>query len=958
MSQIRPKNLPRVPAPVAGDTVTLDGATARSILWSDLIANGGPLVNARRWLKGDGSDEQVGITAAIAYCVANSLTLEIPDGVYRHSGTINWAFNNLHVRSPGDDVVFIHTGAGIAHNFNGMLNYPGSQGCDGGVFGGPGTITLRGNPNGATTRTFNLDNWHNGYAKMAPLDGQVCLYGDDTGIVGASAVGTVFDGLDISGHTVAPQRGIYFTRPYACSFKELRIEGCGAGNHWAGQFNEAVGCKFYTPIIESNTAGGLFFDPSCSADIFFGISAEANGTAQDLYFTGSNSHFFRGGCTGTTLGSFISGSNNVVEGTRFQSLLIDAAASNTRLVNPIFVTSFTDNSPNTTILGATGGLGVVDKVPFVGVVSNIRSINADTEILVQNTSGGGSARAGFHAASNAANATFGIGGAGYTDRPLLANRAFIEIGALGNGIVLSALGTNPVIFASNNVEGARLTAANEWNISGFSTAQLAVGRLGATNPALRVNTANDPASATGLIVSAQAAGGGVNVAAISPNANENLLIDAKGAGQITFGAASTGPMVFNRGVGVFANVQVTAASALAFAAGLNGTTNPAFQVDTSVAGQAGGLKVAGSVSGGTVAVTAIDSGANVNLSISAKGTGTMAIGSGSTGVVTITPALSLGSTLNGNTFTPGSYTVTGSAGKTLNFANSLNLSGNDGAAVAFGAGGTPIYSGGNAGTPSAIVLTNASGTAPSLTAGAATNAVNTGVTDDTTTNATMFLTWVTANSGNLPQKVTSTKLTYNPSTGNLFSSINTVANGIGNGLFFNASGGTPDSQIYQGAANTLGIKLGTANLLNITKNDSSSIIDYAVSTASTLTITPALTAAVSVNTPIRRGATGSKAVVNGLNSDIATPANSSVRLTGPTAVFSVGGFTGGLDGYILEIYCTVAFAMTIVNEDASSTAGNRIKTLTGANVTLRAGTSMARLKYDATDARWILVATN
>lgn len=57
------------------------------------------------------------------------------------------------------------------------------------------------------------------------------------------------------------------------------------------------------------------------------------------------------------------------------------------------------------------------------------------------------------------------------------------------------------------------------------------------------------------------------------------------------------------------------------------------------------------------------------------------------------------------------------------------------------------------------------------TATNATNAVNTAVTDDTTTNATMYPTWVTATTGNLPQKVTSTKLSFNPSTGTLTSTI-------------------------------------------------------------------------------------------------------------------------------------------------------------------------------------------
>jgi len=47
----------------------------------------------------------------------------------------------------------------------------------------------------------------------------------------------------------------------------------------------------------------------------------------------------------------------------------------------------------------------------------------------------------------------------------------------------------------------------------------------------------------------------------------------------------------------------------------------------------------------------------------------------------------------------------------------------------------------------------------------ATNATNTGITDDTTTAAVMYPTWVTSTTGNLPQKVSSSKLTWTPSTG-------------------------------------------------------------------------------------------------------------------------------------------------------------------------------------------------
>ena len=68
--------------------------------------------------------------------------------------------------------------------------------------------------------------------------------------------------------------------------------------------------------------------------------------------------------------------------------------------------------------------------------------------------------------------------------------------------------------------------------------------------------------------------------------------------------------------------------------------------------------------------------------------------------------------------------------------------------------------------------------ATSLSVGTATNAVNIGVTDDTSTNADYYPVWVTANTGNLPAKVTSTKLKFNPSTGAL-----TATGGMGGGVF-------------------------------------------------------------------------------------------------------------------------------------------------------------------------------
>jgi hypothetical protein len=74
---------------------------------------------------------------------------------------------------------------------------------------------------------------------------------------------------------------------------------------------------------------------------------------------------------------------------------------------------------------------------------------------------------------------------------------------------------------------------------------------------------------------------------------------------------------------------------------------------------------------------------------------------------------------------------------------------------------------------------NIDGSAGSATtAGTATNANNIAITDDTSTNADYYPVWVTNSTGNLPAKVTSTKLKFNPSSGVL-----TTTGGIGGGAF-------------------------------------------------------------------------------------------------------------------------------------------------------------------------------
>lgn len=96
------------------------------------------------------------------------------------------------------------------------------------------------------------------------------------------------------------------------------------------------------------------------------------------------------------------------------------------------------------------------------------------------------------------------------------------------------------------------------------------------------------------------------------------------------------------------SVAITSTSASALAVGANGATNPAFNVDSSASSQVAGLNVKGAATGGMVALSAIDSGANTNLSIDAKGTGTVTVGSNSTGSILLLRAVGLGSSGSSN----------------------------------------------------------------------------------------------------------------------------------------------------------------------------------------------------------------------------------------------------------------------------------------------------------------------
>jgi hypothetical protein len=93
---------------------------------------------------------------------------------------------------------------------------------------------------------------------------------------------------------------------------------------------------------------------------------------------------------------------------------------------------------------------------------------------------------------------------------------------------------------------------------------LAVGRAGATNPALKVVGAVTD-SATGLQITPAADGDGLAVDVISTNTNESLTIDAKGTGTVTIANTSTGAVTIKPATTVTG--ELTSSGGLSIAGG-------------------------------------------------------------------------------------------------------------------------------------------------------------------------------------------------------------------------------------------------------------------------------------------------------------------------------------------------------------------------------------------------------
>ncbi len=154
------------------------------------------------------------------------------------------------------------------------------------------------------------------------------------------------------------------------------------------------------------------------------------------------------------------------------------------------------------------------------------------------------------------------------------------------------------------------------------------------------------------------------------------------------------------------------------------------------------------------------------------------------------------------------------------------------------------------------------------------------ITNDTTTNATMYPVWVTASTGNLPLKVSSSKMSFNPSTGTLLVTSVGIGTVMISGSVVDLGGGELDSvevasistlfaQLLNG--NTITTGTGTLTLSTFTltaiKSGDVAVTASPTFTGSVLAAAAKFTGGVTIDTGVGSGLSASLIFGDGTQGD-------------------------------------------------------------------------------------------
>lgn len=199
------------------------------------------------------------------------------------------------------------------------------------------------------------------------------------------------------------------------------------------------------------------------------------------------------------------------------------------------------------------------------------------------------------------------------------------------------------------------------------------------------------------------------------------------------------------------------------------------------------------------------------------------------------------------------------------------------------------------------------------TATTSTNATNTGITDDVATATTVYPTWVTAATGNLPQKVSSTKISFVPSTGVL------TATGFSGPLTGNVTGNvtgssgscTGNSSTATTATNLSG---GTVSGTTITASTS---IGYVTGAGGAITQITSRVTGVTLN-KVCGSITTDTTSLAAETAAVFTVTNSTIEINDVVVISQRSGSNGGNTSIEVVAVAAGSFDIKVANNNAAA----------------------------------------
>ena len=520
-------------------------------------------------------------------------------------------------------------------------------------------------------------------------------------------------------------------------------------------------------------------------------------------------------------GSYLAGTGLTLTGNTFS--ITNTAVTAAAYGSASQVATFTVNSQGQITLAANASIaiaasqitsGTIDSARLSGSYSGITGLGTLLDLTVTNTiTGSVSGNAGT--ATTATKATNIAGGAtGSLPYQTAADvTAFLATGSNGQVLTLSggvpswsaaSTGTVTSVSGTGTVSGISLsgTVTTTGNLTLGGTLDLsappAIG--GTTANTVRGTTITATTKFVGPYFDAATSAGGA-------------LRNASGTAQLQWGAGGGSNLTLDVSTNMNgANAQIDISPTGTGHVHINPTGSGSIQMNPTSAGTIDNMAI-GATTASTGKFTTIDFSSTLAVSGSTGTAGQVLTSNASSAPTWTTPTayatVTDDTTTNAVRYPLFADQTTGNLATTLVSSTKYNFNPSSGllTATAFSGSGaslTSLPAGQLSGTiPSAVlgnsslyigttaIALNRSSSAQSLTgvnidgsagsattAGTATNATNVAITDDTSTAAEMYLSWVTTTTGNLPIKVSSTKLKFNPSTGVL-----TATGGVTGGTF-------------------------------------------------------------------------------------------------------------------------------------------------------------------------------